>query len=313
MQGRADKRAWFFAKIKQFQMEQYTRNVSFGDGNAREVVSRILKILNPEKIICFGSRVRALDAWSSFVPQREKSLFATYDLLIITRVSERRSRHELLDMLDSSLSDSSVTATVLVHGIDTVNQALLEGSVFFGNVCRTGSILYDNGETALVTGQANHRSTDIGHMEQVWGESFGLAKQFLNGALHFSWSSCNNIAVFMLHQAIEQTCNALVRIMTGYRPATHNLSRLLAMTENFSTLSCVVFPRNTPEEKDLFKVVARAYSDVRYKQGFKVPASKTLTLIERVASLQGDAEKLYKDRLHQAVQEHGGEIPNVRK
>jgi hypothetical protein len=122
----------------------------------------------------------------------------------------------------------------------------------------------------------------------------------------------------MLHQAIEQTCNALVRVITGYRLATHNLSRLLAMTENFCTLSDQVFPRNTPEEKELFKIVARAYSDVRYKPGFQVSDQQTLTIIERVSGLQRGAERLYSERLYkgkmdEAARYRNHEISNALK
>lgn len=274
-------------------MEQYAEKVSLAETNTRNLIAAILQILEPERIICFGRRISELQAWSPFVPKTKKAYAVTYDLLIITRASENRSAHELLDMLDNALRDDKVRAVVLIHSVQSVNQALSDGSRFFSTVCGRGSILYDNNGTVMVHG----RYPDATCGGEAWRQGFGLARQFLNGAVHFSSSGCSNIALFMLHQAIEQTCNALIRAMTGYRPATHNLSRLLAMTENFCTLSGDVFPRNTSEEKELFTIVARAYSDVRYKPGFQASAQDVVTLIERVATLQRGAEKLYENKI----------------
>lgn len=289
-------------------MDDYPGNRPRSDTSPADITSTILKIMHPEKIICYGRRVCEWDVWSPFILLDETSPYVTYDLLVITRENEKRSRHEITDMLDSCLTGGSVRATVIVHGIKAVNEALLNGSHFFYDVCQSGLILYDNSETALLSCGRRAATTDIPSIEQVWRAGFELAQQFLNGASYFSSSGCDNIAAFMLHQAVEHTCTALVRLITGYRPATHNLNRLLALTENFSPMSLIVFPRNTPEERDLFNLLARAYSDVRYKEGFKVPRLKTPLLIERVSRLQYYAKKLYEDKTHQAVNRYREEI-----
>lgn len=93
--------------------------------------------------------------------------------------------------------------------------------------------------------------------------------------------------------------NALIRVITGYRPSTHNLGRLLAMIGNFSPFLLAVFPKNTKEEMDLFNTLTKAYSDARYKEGFKVTAEKVTILIERVTAFQCHAERLYRNKLRE--------------
>ncbi len=274
----------------------HTNNFCLNDAHVEETVSRIVRAVKPEMIICYGLRKTHIHFWSCFFSSRQQRTCMTYDLLIVTREGDKRPAYHILDSIDRCLKDLEEKVNVLVHNVSAVNEAVSAGNLFFTKACREGVILYERCEKALVCrldqlskGNAFTRSADIA--------GFEMAKQFRNGALHFSSQSCNKIALFMLHQAMEHTCNFLVRFMIGYRPSTHNLSRLLAMMENFSPVCSAIFPANTPEEKDLFDILARAYSDVRYREGFDVAGWKVLVLIDRVTFFQRYAQKIYESNL----------------
>jgi HEPN domain-containing protein len=103
----------------------------------------------------------------------------------------------------------------------------------------------------------------------------------------------------MLHQAVEHTCGALIRIFTGYRPNTHNLTRLLMMVESFTRHLHAVFPCMTREEKEIYAILQRGYLDARYKEDYTVPPAILQLLIERVGQLQTIAAGLYNEKLSQ--------------
>lgn len=52
----------------------------------------------------------------------------------------------------------------------------------------------------------------------------------------------------------------------------------------------------TKEETELFNVLHRAYSDVRYKEEYKVSGDTVLILIERVKSMLDFAEEIYQGK-----------------
>jgi HEPN domain-containing protein len=130
-----------------------------------------------------------------------------------------------------------------------------------------------------------------------WSRWYGLGQYFLKGAADSLTYGRPDLTLFMLHQAVEHTCIALIRVFTGYRPNTHNLSRLLAIIENFSAMLMAIFPCITKEEKELFKILQKAYSDSRYKEEYNISLDKVTLLTDRVRELQIIAESLYTDRI----------------
>jgi HEPN domain-containing protein len=100
-----------------------------------------------------------------------------------------------------------------------------------------------------------------------------------------------------LHQAAQHTCMAVLRVFTGYRSTTHNLSRLLALIENITFNLTIIFPCFTKDETDLFNLLNKAYSNARYNDNFKVPIEKAQTLTDRVKELLTIAEQLYQIKI----------------
>lgn len=263
----------------------------------REIIAVIVKVIHPEKIICYGARTKSLETWGCFIHTTEPQIHTVFDLLIITRKNEKKNSHEILDRI-GYCNTAVITIIALVHNITAVNAALKNRNAFFITLYKTGVLLYDNNDVPLFTSFEKPDETDqiLKSMTQ-WNKWFCQGQQFLKGASYFSSAGWNDLSVFMLHQAVEHTCIALVGACTGYRPATHNLGRLLAMTENFSPHLSAVFPKNTREEMDLFNTLAKAYSDARYSEGFKARSETVIVLIERVTALQCQSEKLYRNKL----------------
>jgi len=114
----------------------------------------------------------------------------------------------------------------------------------------------------------------------------------------------------MLHQAIEHACGALIRIYTGYRPNTHNLSRLLQMVESFTRELKAIFPKSTKEEEGIYGILQHGYLDARYKDEYNVPASTLQILIDRVQQFQKVAADLYKGKMSQYLQPSFNRIPD---
>lgn len=262
----------------------------------RDAISRVADTVKPVAIICYGKRQTSHEVWSAFKQGSMPDVCSHFDILIITRPEERFKDHEVLDKINQ-LNSESIRLTPVIHNIKAVQEALQKDSRFFTTVCKNGILLFGEAkpEVGLVKKVSYKRD------ESHWAHHFGLANQFLTGAEHYLSNTQPSLSVFMLHQATEHGCIAIIHACLGYRSTTHNLNRLLALTENISPeLSCL-FPRQTETEKELFNILVRAYGDVRYRQSFSIPPEQANVLFERVKGLISVTERIYLEYPEQPV------------
>lgn len=267
-----------------FNMSDRQREICF------EAISRVADAVKPEAIICYGSRKTNREAWSAFSHSQTLDSYTHYDILIITQSGERCKDHEVFDKVNK-LNSEAIRLIPVVHPLKAVQEAIQRGSRFFTTVCRKGVLVYGEAKPEVGFESGETSPCDQSH----WIHHFGLAKQFLHGAEHYLSNAQPSMSVFMLHQTTEHTCIAIIHACLGYRSATHSLSRLLALTENISPELSSLFPRHTEAERELFSLLAHAYSDVRYRQAFAISLEEAKTLFERVKELTGITENIFNE------------------
>ena len=254
----------------------------------REVISQVEDAFKPEAIICYGKRQTIGEVWSAFKQVSMPDVCVHYDILVITRPEEKYKDHEVLDKINQ-LNSESIRLTPVIHNIKAVQEAIQKGSRFFTTVCKNGILLYGEAKPKVALVEKVSHKSDESH----WAHHFGLANQFLTGAEHYLSNAQPSLSVFMLHQATEHACIAIIYACLGYRSTTHNLNRLLALTENISPELSSLFPRQTETERELFNLLVRAYGDVRYRQSFTIPPEQAKVLFERVKELVSVTERIY--------------------
>ena len=262
------------------------------------LIHRIAKAVQPEKIICYGHRMLTTQKWGCFAYRNGfmENKGIAFDLLIITPDNEKRAPHEIVQLAEQQCPPA-ITVICVAHKITAVNAALQDGSYFFGVLFSRGVLLYEASATPLVSpgdSFAGYYSPEIA--EACWTRWYGMAKQFLALAVHALSCGWSDQAIFLLHQAVEHTCIALLRAITNYRSNTHNIGRLLAMIENFSEKPVSIFPRSSKEENDLFNLLLNGYGDPRYKEQYKVTLEITTALIGRVEQLQAVANEIFQEK-----------------
>src|SRR6185369_17773517 len=110
--------------------------------------------------------------------------------------------------------------------------------------------------------------------------------EFIAGAELFKIRRQFGLAAFMLHQATEYAYTILIKAVTGYRLATHNLARMIRFAGPFSPELANLFPRNDEAESRLFQKFQNSYIEARYRQDFVMTEDEILLLLERVKKLQ---------------------------
>jgi HEPN domain-containing protein len=252
----------------------------------REKIGRAVRIIvravQPEKIILFGIYG---DNGGSLPP------LGAYDLLVITRPEDPRSDYELQDVIENRCREE-VAVTALVHDVGYLNRRLLEGQCFFAMAVLEGTLVYDAGRTPLA-------EASLPDWERVcwmaqrdfrrWNEQAGA---FFKSAQFNIKEKQWRIAVFLLHQAAEQCYQAILLAFMGYKPTTHNLDKLRRYTNRLSPELALIFPRDTAEDDDLFRLLSSGYVDARYKEDFRITGVAAAELMNRVERLLQVAEKI---------------------
>jgi uncharacterized protein len=236
----------------------------------------IIRAVLPEKIILFGGA---------------DDFAGAHNLLVITRQGDRRSDYELQDIIENRCREEA-PVTVLVHDIGYVNRRRIEGQYFFSLVVEEGVLLYDAHRTLL----AKAAPPDIGQVRRLAGRDFerwgDQARAFYRSAEFNRNEKQWRIATFLLHQAAEHLYQAVLLAFTGYKPTTHNLDKLRRYTNRFSVELARVFPRDSVEEDELFRLLLSGYVDARYKEDFVVTETEVGALLHRIGRLLDIAARI---------------------
>lgn len=264
----------------------------------REITAIIVKAVDPEKVILFGSHATGRWVEDRFTEGGIMYEYVSdYDILVVTKPGDKRRDYEVQDIVENRCRYKT-PVNVIVHEIEYINKQLSEGQYFFSDIEREGIMLYDAGTVSLVERRPLKAGEAKAIAQKNFDQWYGSAVNFLSASIMMSSTlPALKESVFVLHQAAERTYHAILLVFTGYKPKTHNLDKLLRYTKRFAVELSGVFPRNSAEEKRLFDLLLRAYIDARYSADYVITQEELTLLSERVGKLQGIAERICKEKI----------------
>ena len=258
------------------------------------VIKKLTEKFDPIKIICFSkmeSKVRSKGFFKDF---KEVSI-SHYHLLMITEDSAR-IEHAVQDFVNFHFTDGTIT--ILVHGIGIVQELTGKHHPFFCSVLGKGQLLYSKDGLFVASSipQSDPKKTYEKALEH-YNCRYSTAKAFHSSAKNALEEENYNIALFLMHQAVEQACIAMISVHLFYKSNIHNIDRLLKLTLCFSDKPSLVFRRNTKEDLRLFGILQSCYSMARYEDNYKVEINDAYKLILLVDDFLKVGEGLCNEHL----------------
>ncbi|HST20375.1 MAG TPA: HEPN domain-containing protein [Blastocatellia bacterium] len=262
----------------------------------------IIKV-NPgvEMVILFGSYARGdwvEDTYTEgHITYEYKSDF---DILVIVKNRQYARRIMTWDKMEGAIHNSRTIktwATVIVHDIAEVNRALSRGRYFFTDIKKEGVLLYDSKRYKLEKAQklsSEERKQIAQEDYRSWSKS---AREFLTSFEDAFKRRHYNIAAFQLHQATERFYTAILLVFTHYKPKLHDIKTLGKQAGNLDPRFLPIFPRKTPEERRLFELLRKAYTEARYNRNYKITKKELEYLAARVKKLQKVTKEVCKERI----------------
>ena len=254
-----------------------------------------------EMVILFGSYARG--DWVEDIYTEGHITYeykSDFDILVIVKNRQYARRIMTWDKMESAIHNSRTIktwATVIVHDIKEVNRALSSGRYFFTDVKKEGVLLYDSKRYKL----EKARKLSPEERQQIAQEDFKYwfksANEFLidfgNAFKRRSYSK----AAFELHQATERFYTTILLVFTHYKPKEHDIRTLGKQPGNLDPRFLPIFPHKTPEERRLFELLRKAYTEARYNRNYKITKKELEYLGERVKKLQEVTKVVCKEKI----------------
>jgi predicted nucleotidyltransferase len=265
-----------------------------------QVVGIIKEVVNPEKIILFGSYAKG-----THVDHRYKGkdgilyeYISDYDFLVVTNDNQEPA-FELDEKITTRAEKIQQELNIEIHEIGYINEGLEFGQYFFSDIVKEGVLLYDTGRVHFSHPKEltpTEKKIIAQRYYDIW---FPRGANFLKIITPSVITIDIKIAAFLLHQAAESLYYTVLLVFTDYKPKTHNLKKLRKQAKILSKELFLLFPIETDKtEKHLFDLLKRGYIDARYRLDYHVTNDEINDLIKHLQKMETIVSKICRERIY---------------
>jgi predicted nucleotidyltransferase/HEPN domain-containing protein len=245
-------------------------------------------------IVLFGSHARG-----DWVEDPETGYKSDYDLLVVVDGPEIAADSAMWQRAEEAARKiaNPSSLTMIVHEVRELNQEIRRGQFFYTELWQQGVVLHDAKRFTLARPKAATPEERKALAQEYFDHWFASAGEFFAGHHFYLGRKTYGIAAFELHQATERYFGAFLLVFTGTKPHSHNLEELSKLVAPLHPLLAVPFPQTTEEERELFKLLKRAYIDSRYSKSYRITPEELTVLGAWVQDLAGRIERACREKI----------------
>jgi len=184
----------------------------------------------------------------------------------------------------------SADPRILTHDIEELNNKLSVGQYFYSDIKEEGIVIFDAKNFDFADRRRLSDEEIKKFREEYFEHWFKRAEMFFDDFESDFRKSENDSsyfgkAAFDLHQASEHAYKTILLVFTLYNPNEHFLAILGKECEEYFVDLRSLFPKNTEEEKERFKLLEYAYIGGRYDPKYKISKEDLEILAKDVKEL----------------------------
>ena len=230
----------------------------------KEVITDHIKT---SAIYCFGRNLTAYSSSRKIYPDKElqKEHCHSY-LLVFVHETKENAGSDISDKIKTK-TKGSLTATVLIHHVQSLKDLCQDQQFFFWQIMQNAELLFQD------INKPPYLSISETPKRNLKSTSHYIAWRKNNIATIWGWvyndddaSSSDEVKMSALHQIVEQICLSLIRVFIGYTPNHFALEYLFNLCEYFTTITTDFFPRQTLEDKSIFKLLKQQPNTLRFSK-----------------------------------------------
>jgi HEPN domain-containing protein/predicted nucleotidyltransferase len=266
-------------------------------GNALEI---ILEVAQPIKVILFGSYAK--DTWVDDITVEGNVTFAyhsDFDFLVVTRDNSVKEFELKSKIENRAVHRVDGIVSAIVHSIDYINEGLSYHQYFFKQIIEEGILLFDTEEVEFVIPVELKPQQLIDRAQEYFDIWFPMGRDFLIDGKSALKRRSLRVSNFHLHQAAEHFFAALLLVLTGFKPKSHNLENLRFYSKNLSLELYKLFAdsADTDHQSNIFEILKKGYVDARYKKEFVVTEGEIELALSKVLQMEKMVETITRREL----------------
>ncbi len=263
----------------------------------KEVITGHIKT---SAIYCFGRNVTAYSSSRKIYPDKElQKEHSHLYLLVFVQETKENAGNDISNKIKTK-TEGSLTVTVLIHHVQSLKDLCQDQQFFFWQIMQNAELLFQdiNKPPYLNISETPKRNLKSTSHYIAWRKN--------NIATIWGWvyndddaSSSDEVKMSALHQIVEQICLSLIRVFAGYTPNHFALEYLFNLCEYFTTITADFFPRQTLEDKSIFKLLKQQPNTLRFSKTNDVDYLYYQVVEERCKNFKNQAEILIQNEIDQ--------------
>lgn len=159
---------------------------------------------------------------------------------------------------------------IVVENTEAMLRAIQRAHCFFQEIMKEGILVYNDGMLKLGKAKKLSYRQIKQYAEEEYAECLDMAEEFLKQGRLIQAEKELKLGSFLLHQACEHFYKTYMLVYGAIRPKPHQLGVLETMVNSCSQGFANIFPLNTPQEKQAFDKLCRAYIEAQCSPHFTV-------------------------------------------
>ena len=263
----------------------------------KEVITGHIKT---SAIYCFGRNVTTYSSSRKIYPDKElQKEHSHLYLLVFVQETKENAGNDISNKIKTK-TEGSLTVTVLIHHVQSLKDLCQDQQFFFWQIMQNAELLFQdiNKPPYLNISETPKRNLKSTSHYIAWRKN--------NIATIWGWvyndddaSSSDEVKMSALHQIVEQICLSLIRVFIGYTPNHFALEYLFNLCEYFTTITADFFPRQTREDKSIFKLLSQQPNTLRFSKANDVDYLNYQIVEERCKKFKKQAEILIQNEIDQ--------------
>ena len=265
----------------------------------KELKEVITDHIKTSAIYCFGRQETTYSSSRKIYPDKElQKEHSHLYLLVFVQETKENAGNDISDKIKAK-TQGSLTATVLIHHVQSLKDLCQDQQFFFWQIMQNAELLFQdiNKPPYLNISETPKRNLKSTSHYIAWRKN--------NIATIWGWvyndddaSSSDEVKMSALHQIVEQICLSLIRVFIGYTPNHFALEYLFNLCEYFTTITADFFPRQTQEDKSIFKLLKQQPNTLRFSKANDVDYLYYQVVEERCRKFKKQAEILIQNEIN---------------
>jgi len=276
---------------------QWMQSISEGAKAAlKKICTIIADTIETDAVYCLGYRNTINTVSTGIFIEENQSEHIHFYLVVFATKLKRNSLAKLNKQIRKNMS-SQAAATLFLHWTASLHEVTENQHYFFYRLFEQGNIVYQNKEVRSLLNVVEEPKPCYDDSRIYLYTRNTAALDYLEALAAIEKNGSTMTSAVLLHHAVEHICLMLLHSVLGYHPQKFSTEYLFELCDYATTLTKEIFPRNTPHEQELFKILCIRPGLVRNRHIDAVPYPDLQIVASRCREFQGRAFKIAHEQI----------------